>query len=138
MALGIVLMNLRHRFADGNVADLTDTGGMVLSFMSVILMILALMELNFRFGRNTFSLANNYGGLWFRFVAALLDFLFAGSAMVGVTRVVIDLVRLTGVAPNASRRVADLGIVELVILLGWYWVYFAVMESSPLEATIAT
>jgi uncharacterized RDD family membrane protein YckC len=65
-----------------------------------------------------------------------MDLLFAGVTILATTRVVVDIIRLASFAPNASPRVADLGTWYLFVLLFGYWLYFAGMESSPLEATI--
>jgi uncharacterized RDD family membrane protein YckC len=76
-----------------------------------------------------------YSGIWFRLVAALMDFLFVGVVMLCVTRTLIDMINLVGWA-HVSRRVGDLGVLYVVVLLCGYWVYHAAMESSPLEATM--
>ncbi len=85
--------------------------------------------------RDASSLRLNYGGIWFRLVAGLMDFLFAGVAITFGTRVIVDIVRLAGWA-TPPRSLADSGVLWITpILSTGYWLYFAAMESSQLEAT---
>jgi uncharacterized RDD family membrane protein YckC len=137
MVVGIILMNLsRSRFAPHNadLGDLMFIGGALLAFTSIF------TSYAWRSPQSTGAAApisaTCYSGLWFRFVAGLLDALFAGLVVAGMPRVIIDLARLAGVASNWSRRVADLGTGELVLLLCGFWLYCAAMESSPLEGTV--
>ena len=38
----------------------------------------------------------NFGAIWYRLVVGLMDFLFAGVAIMFGTRVIVDVVRLAG------------------------------------------
>lgn len=129
---GAVLMYL-SRYSPGIGSDVKDLM-FTASFFLVFAPLIASPSLWAR-EQDRSSLRLNYGGIWFRFVAGLMDFLFAGVAITFGSRVIVDIVRLAGWA-TPPRPIADGGVlyITLVLLMG-YWLYFAAMESSQLEAT---
>ena len=131
----LMYLSLGHRLSvrDSDVRDLMLAGGLLLMITSGAVTSSHWAKLS---RHDSSSLSTTYGGLWFRFVAGLMDFLFAGVTILATTRVVVDTIRLAGFAPNTSSRVIDLGTWYFIVLLFGYRLYFAGMESSPLEATI--
>jgi len=84
------------------------------------------------------STQTSYAALWFRFVAGIIDVLSAGVVIMAVARTAIDALGSAGYIRGADRRLADFGTSaeQWAIALFSYWLYSAVMESSPLEATV--
>lgn len=118
-----------HQPANPNIKDLWFMGGALLVIASSIATPSTWASVS---SHGTSSLSLAYAGIWFRFVAALMDFLFGGAAIAFTTHVILDIVRLTSLASS----VADSGTLYLVVLLPGYWLYYAGMESSPFEATV--
>lgn len=131
---GIALIYLSFHYSGTNltVKDLMFTGGFLLVITSSTITPSSWASVT-RQGYSSLTL--NYGGMWFRFIAALMDFLFVGVAILFGARVIIDIVRLAGWA-TPPQAFAEMGTLYLAILLAGYWFYFAAMESSPWEATI--
>ena len=131
---GAVLMYLSFysHHIGSDAKDLMFTGGFLLAFTSIIIGPSTGAHLS---RQNSSSLTLSSGGIWFRFVAGLMDFLFAGVAITFGTRVVVDVTRIAGWAAP-PRLMAEGGVLYLIgVLLIGYWLYFACMESSQLEAT---
>jgi uncharacterized RDD family membrane protein YckC len=72
------------------------------------------------------STGHSYAGFWRRFAAYLIDSLLLGALQ--FTLIVIVQV----IAPNDLRAQANVAPVGLVLA----WAYFALMESSPAQATV--
>ena len=78
-------------------------------------------------GQPTFNLTGHaYAGFWRRVAAYLID-----SLLLGVVQALIALT-VYAIAPDDLRAQANFA--PVVILVGW--AYFALMESSPAQATV--
>jgi uncharacterized RDD family membrane protein YckC len=130
--LAVMYSYSHYQVTNPNIRDLWFMGGALLLIASGIGTASTWTSFS---SQGTSSLSLTYAGIWFRLVAALMDFLFGGAAIALVARVLVDIVRLTGLA-SPHQSAAGSGSLYLVTFLLGYWLYYAGMESSPLEATI--
>jgi len=79
-----------------------------------------------------------YAGLWFRFVAGIIDALMGGLISMIIVRTAIDGLGAAGYIADTHRRLADFGTSaeQWAVALVGYWIYSATMESSQLQATL--
>jgi uncharacterized RDD family membrane protein YckC len=80
---------------------------------------------------------SSYAGLWFPFVAGIVDVLSASLIILAVARTVIDALGAAGYIRDTDRRLADFGTSsEQRRRFISHWLYSAAMESAPLQATV--
>jgi len=79
-----------------------------------------------------------YAGFWKRFLAFLIDYgiLFLGGAIVGAIseRLIGDLLRGTPTHMGTRRAIA--GVIGLILGVFLNWLYYTLLESSSVQATI--
>jgi len=72
-----------------------------------------------------------YGGFWRRFLAYLIDGLIIGAVLGAVEGIVFAIVR-----PEGGSAIASSGVALAFLALVATWLYYALMESSSLQATV--
>ena len=84
------------------------------------------------------DLSAYYAGFWKRFLAFLIDYgiLFLGGAIVGAISEKVIRELLWGTATYMGTRRAIAGAIGLILGLLLNWLYYTLLESSSVQATI--